>query len=341
MYPLDRGIWGATARITRIRDALAELVSLDVVSGTRRERVRRLARYAAAGGLRRLDGIYVESSTVLPGPVDLAFLALARALGVPVLTYVRDAYQLSSEYYPVHGPRAWLSRTAFRPAMKALMRVSSRVAYPSRGLAAMLTDEADPLLIPPGARLATPAPSPDDATELLYVGTLRQEVQGGPILIGGIALARERGRDIGLLCVCRPGEEPPGSLPPWITVERAEGDAIDGLLDRVVATVIPRSASAYNDLAVPTKLMDYLGYGRPLIVTDAMETARLVREANAGLVVPASPEGIAGGIAELLDAPANRRAAWGAAARAAAAANTWTDRAALVLSALGIAPEAG
>jgi glycosyltransferase involved in cell wall biosynthesis len=340
MYPLERGLWGPTARITRIRDALAGLVRLDVLSGTRGERVGRLVRYVASGRLRSLEGIYVESSTALPGPMDLAFLALARAIGVPVLTYVRDAYQLSTEYYPIGGIKTRLVRSAFRPAMRVLALVSSRVAYPSNGLAAMLTSERDPLLIPPGARLGAAIPLMDGARDLLYVGTLRQEAQGGPILLGGVALAREQGCDIGLICVCRPGEEPPGGLPPWAELVRAEGDAIDALLPRVLATVIPRRASAYNDLALPIKLMDYLGYGRPLIVTDVAATARVVREAGAGLVVTDSAAGIAQGIAALLGAPAERRAAWASAARAAAASNTWTDRARLVLTTLGVAQEA-
>ena len=35
MYPLDAGIWGPTARITRVRDELARLVDLDVIDGYR------------------------------------------------------------------------------------------------------------------------------------------------------------------------------------------------------------------------------------------------------------------------------------------------------------------
>ena len=40
----------------------------------------------------------VESSSFLPAEADIAFLGLARAMGIPVLTYVRDAYQLFDDY---------------------------------------------------------------------------------------------------------------------------------------------------------------------------------------------------------------------------------------------------
>ncbi len=339
MYPLDRGLWGPTARITRIRDALAAHVRLEVVSGTRGGRVGSLLRYLFGGRLRGLDGIYVESSTALPGPVDLAFLALAKLLGIRVVTYVRDAYQLYPEYYTVRGPRSWVSRAAFRPAMRLLIAASSRAAFPSRGLAAALVDDPEPLLLPPGAHLG-PVVRPElDAHSILYVGSLRQPVQGSVILLEGVERARAAGVETDLICVVRPGEEPPGRLPAWVRIVRAEGDAIEALLPAVVGTIIPRLVTPYNDLAVPTKLMDYLGYGRPLIVTRARETADLVREAGAGIVVEADADGIARGLRALMEATTEQRDAWGRAARATAEANGWDTRARMVLDALQPAAE--
>ena len=336
MYPLDRGLWGPTARITRIRDALAQQVRLDVVSGARGERAGRLLGYLARAHLRGLDGIYVESSTALPGPMDLVFLAFARLLGIRVITYVRDAYQLFPEYYTVTGPRSWLSRAAFRPAMRALIGVSSRPAFPSGGLAAALIDDPEPLLLPPGAHLAPPTRVNPGARAILYVGSLRQAAQGSTILLEGMERARARGVNAELICVARPGEEPPGPLPPWLRLVRAEGAAIEALLPDVVATVIPRRVTPYNDLAVPTKLMDYLGYGRPLLVTPARETAALVRRAGAGIVVDDDADGIAGGIAELFGSSEDQRAAWGRAARAWATEHGWDTRARMVLDALQV-----
>ncbi|MEO6577851.1 MAG: hypothetical protein ABIO99_03005, partial [Candidatus Limnocylindria bacterium] len=109
MYPLDGGVWGPIARITHLRDELARISDLDVVDGERGTRRWALARYAGSGRLRRLDGIYVENSSTLPSETDLAFLALARALGIPVLTYVRDAQYLFDEYYDSSSPKRRLA----------------------------------------------------------------------------------------------------------------------------------------------------------------------------------------------------------------------------------------
>src|SRR5688572_1020100 len=307
MYPLDRGMWGPTVRISHIRDELADLVSLDVVSGYRGKRRAALARYAFSGRLRGLDGIYVESSSFLPAEADIAFLGLARAIGIPVLTYIRDAYQLCDDYRGATAVRERLGRAAFEPMIAALRAVSTRLAFPSVGLAlAVLGDSADAVLLPPGSPAPIDVARRHDAARLLFVGDARLPAQGADRLIRAVAQARENGVAVDLEIVSRPGQEPPGAHPEWMHVRRAEGDAIHALLPDVLATVIPRPRGPYNDLSLPIKLFDYLSYGRPMLVTDCTEQARIVREADAGLVVGDDVDALAGGIAGLASTPSEQ-----------------------------------
>ncbi len=337
MYPLDRGLWGATARITEMRAALGRLSRLEVVSGTRGQRARGLVRYLARGRLRGLDGIYLENATTLPGPVDLGFVAVARLAGIPVVTYVRDAQQLFPEYYHASGLKRRLSRALFLPLTRLLIRLSSRATFPSSGLAAAVTGRAEAQLLPPGARLADARPLDPAARTLLFVGGLRVPAHGAEILIEGTRLARERGHQVDLICVTRPGEEPPGPMPAWAQVVHTEGAGIDALLSGVLASITPRRRTPYNDLAVPIKVMEYLGFARPLIVTDATEQARIVADAGCGVVVPDTAEGIADGIAQVVSADAATLAGWGRAARAAAEANSWESRGRQVIELLAAA----
>jgi hypothetical protein len=340
MYPLDRGLWGATTRITQLRDALSRRVDLDVVSGTPARRAREMARYAARGRLRGLAGIYVENATSLPRLADLAFLGAARARRIPVLTYLRDAQQLFPEYYIARSLKRRASRALFLPATRALMRVSTTVAFPSRGLAAVILGTEQraerAVLLPPGARMAdAPAVDPT-ARSLLFVGGLRYPAHGGAILREAIEKVRARGIDTTLICVSRPGEEPTDTPPDWMRVVRAEGPQIDTLLPEVLASITPRRRTPYNDLAVPIKLMEYLGYARPIIATDTTETAAIILAAACGVVVPDTAEGLADGIAAVASAPAAQVVRWGEGARSAAAANSWDSRAGAILELLGI-----
>lgn len=335
MYPLDRGKWGPTVRITHVRDALAELVDLDVVSGYRTGRRLALARYAVSGRLRGLDGIYVENSSTLPSETDIAFLGLARALGVPVLTYIRDAQYLFEEYYVADSMKRRLARAAFPGTMNALRAVSTRVAYPSRGLAAAVGDHAaEPLLLPPGSPAPFGVARDPAASAFLFVGGMRHHVHGLDLLVDAIERVRAAGHDPTVISVSRPGEEPAEPRPDWLRVEHGDEARIRALLPEVLATIQPRRCSPYNEIAVPIKVMEYLAYGRPLVVTDCLEQAAIVRDADAGLVVDDSVDGLAGAILAVLEAPPQELDRWSANATAAASANAWSERAHRIVTAI-------
>ena len=335
MYPLDEGMSGPAVRIRHLRDELAKLVELDVIAGYRGSRRLALARYAARGRLRGLDGIYVETSTFLPAEADVAFLGLARALGVPVLTYIRDAYQLFDEYYRADTPRRWLSRHAFMPFVRALGAVSTRLAFPTAGLAAAVgRDPADVVLLPPGSPPAANIPRAPDADQLLYVGDARWPAQGVDRLVEAVRRAREGGASVELTVVSNGDLESLRPHPAWLRVRRSEGAGIHRLLPRVIATVIPRLRSPYNDLALPIKLFEYLAYGRPLVVTDCIEQARVVREADCGLVVGDSVEELADGITRVVTASAPLLERWSSNASAAAVRASWAARAERIVAIL-------
>ena len=328
MYPLDAGAWGPTTRITHLRDELARLVDLDVIDGDRARRRGRLWRYALSGRLRGLDGIYVENSSTLPSESDLLFLALARLFGIPVLTYVRDAQYLFGEYYVASGLKRRLARGLFLPAVRLLRAVSSRTGYPSVGLARAVRDpSAEPLLLPPGSPAPVDVARRSDAHTLLFVGGMQYPVHGLDLLVGAFERVRAEGHDLDVVCVSRPGEEPPEPRPAWLRVRHGESEEIRELLSGVLATVQPRRRSPYNDIAVPIKVMEYLAYGRPLLVTNCLEQAAIVRNADAGIVVSDEVEAMADGLRRLATAAPEQLDRWSANARAAARAASWEDRA--------------
>jgi len=328
MYPLDQGRWGPTVRISHLRDELSRRVALDVVDGYRGRRRMALARYALSGRLRGLDGIYVENSSTLPSETDLLFLALARALRIPVLTYVRDAQYLFDEYYPATSVKRRVARSLFLPAIRAMRAVSSRVAYPSVGLArAVRAPDDAPTLLPPGSPEPMSVERRPDARTLLFVGAMRYAVHGLDLLLASVERARADGVEVDVVCVSRRGDEPPAPRPPWLTVVHGGQAEIRSILPRVLATIQPRHRSPYNDLAVPIKVMEYLAYGRPLLVTDCLEQARIVRDAGAGIVVDDAIEPMAEGIRRIATAEPDELDGWSANALAAARRTSWGVRA--------------
>ena len=337
MYPLDQGVWGPITRITNLRRELARETDLDVIADSRGPRRWKLWRYALSGRLRGLDGIYVENSSTLPSESDLAFLGLARALGIPVVTYVRDAQYLFDEYYVASSVRRRLARALFLPAIRMLRRVSTRTGYPSRGLAEAVGERAaEPLLLPPGSPPPMNVARAEAARALLFVGAMRWPVHGLDLLVGAVEKVRADGHEVTVICVSRPGEEPAEPRPVWLTVERGSSAEIRALLPRVLATIQPRRRSPYNDIAVPIKVMEYLSYGRPLVVTDCTEQASIVREADAGIVTADEPDALADGIRRLVTATPEQIERWSTNAHAAAVAASWRQRAASIVATIGV-----
>jgi glycosyltransferase involved in cell wall biosynthesis len=190
------------------------------------------------------------------------------------------------------------------------------------------------MLLPPGSPEPVEVPRGPDARDLLFVGHMRYPVHGLDLLVGAVERVREAGHEVGVICVSRPGEEPPEPRPTWMRVERGGPDEIRRLLPGVVATIQPRHRSPYNDLAVPVKVLESLAYGRPLIVTDCIEQAAIVRGADAGVVAAATPESLGDAIVQVLEAPASQAERWSANATAAARANSWATRARSIVETL-------
>jgi len=85
-------------------------------------------------------------------------------------------------------------------------------------------------------------------------------------------------------------------------------------------SVMPVQPSTLNHrLNTPTRIFDAMGAGVPVVAADLPGMAEIVRETGIGVLVdPTSPDAIAAGIREILDAPPDRLAAYRAACLAAA-----------------------
>jgi glycosyltransferase involved in cell wall biosynthesis len=89
---------------------------------------------------------------------------------------------------------------------------------------------------------------------------------------------------------------PPDEIPAWT----AAADV----------AVMPIQPSTLNHrLTTPTRLFDAMGAGVPVVASDLPGMSEIVGETGIGVLVdPTSPDAIAAGINEILDAPPERRA---------------------------------
>ncbi len=289
----DATVAGPTRRLDRLRRPLAGW---------------RLARAARDHGA---DIFHVHDPELLP-----AALWLARTTGRPV---VYDAHE-----YLGHTARtkAWLPAPLRRPIALGAERIERMLA---RRLDAVVTANEDlaARFAAAGARAVSvanspwsdsfPPPSPPAGEPtVLYVGGL------GPLR--GLELMRTAFAQVttpgARLVLAGPGA--PGTFDADVehlgVVDHSE---VPGLLARARVAWIPLQRHGNYDRAVPTKLVEAMAAGRPVVTSDLGRSAAIVRAAGCGIIVPAADaEAHAAALTRLLDHP-QEAAEMGAAGRAA------------------------
>lgn len=274
---------------------------------------RPLAGWRLAARARRAgaDVFHVHDPELLP-----AALWLARTTGAPVIYDVHE--------YLGHTARTkhWLPGPLRVPIALAAERVERMGA---RRLAGVVTANEDlaARFAAAGARAVSvanspwsdsfpdPAPHPDEPV-VLYVGGL------GPLR--GLELMRRAFPLVDVpgarLVLAGPGD--PGEFAAEVehlgVVDHAE---VPGLLARAAVAWIPLQRHGNYDRAVPTKLVEAMAAGRPVVTSDLGRTSAIVRAAGCGIIVPAADaEAHAHAIAHLLRHP-DEAARMGAAGRRA------------------------
>jgi glycosyltransferase involved in cell wall biosynthesis len=340
MYDLAGMDRAPKVRIALMTDALSRQTRTERISGGRVGRFVASLRWLTSGGPRRVGAVYVESATTSAMPTDLAFLALMRLLGRPVGVFFRDAYQLYRDVHPRTHRRQILSDWLWRLSTPVLKKLATVRYAPSNGLAGALGLKGA-VLLPPGTDPTLPdlgVGEPD------VVATIAQMAPGSglDLLMEAMELVRRRRPNARLIVVAR-SLDPVAEriLPEWVTIVPASRDSLAELLRPARVCVLPLPINAYTNLAVAVRLLDFLGFGKPIVATDTVETRALLAAGDAGTVTDYTPAGLAEGIMPILEEE-DLAARFGANARRYSCSPdaTWDSRARTVLRTLGIADDA-
>jgi glycosyltransferase involved in cell wall biosynthesis len=277
-------------------------------------RARRLAagwRLARRARARDADLYHVHDPELLP-----AALWLARATGRPVVYDVHEYLGQTAR------TKRWLPGPLRRPVALAAERAERLGA---RRLAGVVTANEDlaARFAAAGARAVSVTNSPwSDAFPepaampaepvVLYVGGLGP-LRGLEVMRRAFPLVDVPGARLVLAGPGDPGVLPPGAVHLGV-VDHSE---IPALLAAARVAWIPLQRHGNYDRAVPTKLVEAMAAGRPVVAGDLGRMGAMVRDAGCGLVVPPDDvEAHAAALTRLLADPAEA-GRMGAAGRAA------------------------
>jgi glycosyltransferase involved in cell wall biosynthesis len=260
-----------------------------------------------------------------------------RLLRRPVGVFFRDAYQLFRDVHPRVRRRQILSDWLWRLTTPVMKRVASVRYAPARGMAQVL-GLSNAVMLPPGTDPTLPdlgIGEPD------MVATIAQVAPGSGLdtLVDAMKLVRER-RPAARLTVLVRSVDPATaeSLPEWVRVVQSNRNSLAELLKPSRVLVLPLPITPYTNMTVAVRLVDLLGFGKPIVVTDTTEQRAIIEGSQAGAVAQDSPAGLAEGILPILE-DENLARRMGASARlyACSAGATWDARARTVVETLGVA----
>lgn len=327
------------------REGAVEVTRVPLIashSGSAAARIANYASFAASAAafgrpaLRDVDLVWAYNS---PATITWPLLAHTRGGRVPIFLHVQDLWPDSL----VHSgmlPAGWLGRrieAVVEPVVRLAERRSAVIGVISPSVRELIL-ERNPRLDPASVVFA---PNPTDESlfldlgpstarrshgagerfELMYIGAIG-EVQGLDDLVGaaeilakrddiritlvgdGIARARleRRARDAGLANIRFVGRVEQAEVPGWIS--------------RSDAQLVSLGTADFLRFTTPSKISSLLASRIPVVGHLAGDGARLIADAEAGLVSsPGDAEGLAAAIAAMADAPASRRERWASSGR--------------------------
>ena len=268
MFDASRPDRARAVRIYNLHRALLAQAPTRLIDGDRPTRRKALLRYLAGGGLGKTRAIYVEASTSTATELDLGFLTLAHAAGIPILIFIPDAYQYFPALYPRVGVKTALLDWGWRRSIATYLRVADRLLFPSRGLANYFPTDKPVTILPPGGPVGLePATLNWDRPTVVYVGGANYRY-GSDLLLD--AMQQVVARCPTARCHFISGDatyldQHPARHASWLTVERRAFHELPTVMRAATVAVVPLRINEYNDLAVPVKLFDLREQGFELV----------------------------------------------------------------------------
>ena len=291
------------------------------VTGYTKERGRLASevRYAIRCGV-RFDFCYSESSTMpmtMTNPthlptrpfLDVGFFRSLRRNGVPVGQFLRDIYWVFPNYresLPFFKLRAALA--AYEWDMRTLRHHVDRVFLPSLKVGEYINLGNVPVsALEPGHGHAEPLSGPEEGASLFYVGGIGPGYKLHELFAAVKRAWEEKNLDV-RLTVCLRSEEWDAVKHeyeqwacPAIEIVHGHGNSLREYFERTNIAAIVVDLDEYWKLGVPVKLYEYIGAGKPVMVTKGSLAGDMVERMELGWTVDNSPEAVV----ELLERLAN------------------------------------
>ena len=303
---------GAMYRALQERGWNVFLVSGFIGRGEGLQRQREIDRAIAWMREGRPDFCYIESSTYpIMYHCDYALIRLLRREGIPTAYFYRDFYRWFPKLFPRRQGLVNSLKEAYLDILQwrtdRVLQNVDIVYFPDKSTARYFPYRHMKAL-PPAGQLTTVSPDsafpPDGPATAIYVGAV-SAIYGSPMLMEAFSILNKDGVRYPLILVCREGEFekafPNYSIPAWLEIHHASGKELEAFYARASLGLLTLQPNEYTQMAVGTKLFQYISYGLPVLSTDTAAMKSLIEENAFGRTAPYDVQAFAAAAKALLD----------------------------------------
>lgn len=255
---------------------------------------------------------YIESSTYpIMYHCDYALIRLLRREGIPTAYFYRDFYRWFPKLFPRRQGLVNSLKEAYLDILQwrtdRVLQNVDIVYFPDKSTARYFPYRHMKAL-PPAGQLTTVSPDsafpPDGPATAIYVGEV-SAIYGSPMLMEAFSILNKDGVRYPLILVCREGEFekafPNYSIPAWLEIHHASGKELEAFYARASLGLLTLPPNEYTQMAVGTKLFQYISYGLPVLSTDTAAMKSLIEENAFGRTAPYDVQAFAAAAKALLD----------------------------------------
>ena len=277
----------------------------------RREKVRDILEWL---DVNRPDICYIEPPS---GPffngIDHKLLKKLKAMNIPIGLFYRDMYWKfglgSLKKGLTTRIKGLIIKMMHKRDWRIFMKTLSIIYFPTLSMADMLHVAIPAKALPPGCFNAAP-PRVSDTAKVptgIYIGGLA-ELYGAMKMIKAARLIHAKGIDFNLKLICRQAEwthfaqeNELTTIPDWLEVLHISGD--DALREQYAQAdfaLCPHEVNSYNNITISVKIMEYLSYLKPVVVTETIPMKTFVTQNEIGIVTKDSVEAFADGMQRMI-----------------------------------------
>lgn len=262
------------------------------------------------------DACYIEPPS---GPFfyygDVILIKRLHRMGIPTAIFYRDAYWKYPEYSAEKrlSYKEWIKRFVVKMMQLHQWSVFKKkidlIYFPSQLMAKEFECPRKDVL-PPGGFLPAVREKAELSTpiQFIFVGGAARNY-GTFLTIDAFEKLNKMGVIAKLIYICPESQWNALGIDKekhkeWLEINHTSGDEkLKYFYERSDVALLTAPRTFYRDFAVPVKLFEYISYLKPVVVTDCIETAKVVNENRCGWVTNDDVDSVTAQLQYLCDHP--------------------------------------